>query len=903
MNRTYILILLLGLIFQIDANAKSKPTVYTIGDSTVKNGRGDGAGGLWGWGDAINQYFDTTKISVENHALGGTSSRTYQTKGLWDEVRNKLKPGDFVLMQFGHNDNSPLNDTLRARGTIKGTGNESEEIDNLMTNQHEVVHSYGWYLRKMVRETKEKGAIPVIITPIPRNDWENGKIKRTPGSYPEWAMQVARQEKIQFVDLNKMMSDKLDLFGEAKVTGRYYYSRDHTHTSAEGAVLSASLVVGGLKAMPKFKLTQFLLKDPRVIFPVKKRVFIIGDSTVANGNDTIVGWGHELPAFLDTSRVTILNKARGGRSSRTFFNEGLWNEILLQIGKGDFVLMQFGHNDSARPDAEKFRGSLRGTGDETQLVTKPDGTQETAHTYGWYLGKYIRDTKSKGAVPIVFSQIPRNEWPGGKVERVSESFGKWSKEVAGQTDAFFIDLNERVAKKYEVLGQVQVKNYFPGDHTHTNKAGAELNALTIAEGIKSLRNCELGNYLTLEANSKTAVKTTTGREYPVTNFGAVGDGETLNTKAIQSAIDQCATNGGGVVVIPKGVFLSGAIFLKQGVDLRIDKDAVLKGTTNPDDYPAVATRWEGEEREWTAALVNVFGMNNFTLSGEGTIDGSGEKWVELYRDKKPVSTEGKPIYGRPRLIAFQNCSHSEISGLNLKNQACWGLFILYSQKIEVKNLVIRAEHNIPMSDGIDVDSSNDIHITGCDIDVNDDCIAIKSGKDEDGRRVNRPCEAVLVEKCTFRYGHGGVSMGSEISGGIRNVNIQNCVMEASNWAPIRFKCQPSRGGIVENITYRDILLKDTRKAFEFNMEWRMVNPKPASDPLPVFRNVKIINVSGTADNVGDMHGLKESPIRNVVFENCNITAKRGFVLDNVFEPNLAGLKIRVTESEPIIWKK
>ena len=497
MNRTYILILLLGLILQIDANAKSKPTVFTIGDSTVKNGRGDGAGGLWGWGDAINQYFDTTKISVENHALGGTSSRTYQTKGLWDEVRNKLKPGDFVLMQFGHNDNGPLNDTLRARGTIKGTGNESEEIDNLMTNQHEVVHSYGWYLRKMVRETREKGATPVIITPIPRNDWENGKIKRTPGSYPEWAMQVARHENIPFVDLNKMMSDKLDMAGEAMVTGRYYYSRDHTHTSAEGAVLSASLVVGGLKAMPKFKLTQFLLKDPKVIFPVKKRVFIIGDSTVANGNDTIVGWGHELPAFFDTSRVTLLNKARGGRSSRTFLNEGLWSEILPQIRKGDFVLMQFGHNDSARPDAEKFRGSLRGTGDETLLVTKPDGTQETVHTYGWYLEKYIRDTKSKGAVPIVFSQIPRNEWPGGKVERVSESFGKWSKKVAGQTDAFFIDLNERVAKKYEELGQVKVKTYFPGDHTHTNKAGAELNARTIAEGIKSLRNCDLGNYLTL----------------------------------------------------------------------------------------------------------------------------------------------------------------------------------------------------------------------------------------------------------------------------------------------------------------------------------------------------------------------------------------------------------------------
>ena len=495
MNRILITIFLLGTIFQNTATAKNKPTVYTIGDSTVKNGRGDGAGGLWGWGDAIVQYFDTSKINVENHALGGTSSRTFQAKGLWEEVRNKLKPGDFVLMQFGHNDNGPLNDTLRARGTIKGVGEDSVDIDNLITKVHEVVHSYGWYLRKVVLETKEKGAIPVIITPIPRNDWKDGKIVRTPDSYPKWAMEVARQEKVQFVDLNKKMSDKLDSYGESQVTGWFYYSRDHTHTSAEGAVLSASLVVEGIKAMPNFKLNGFLLKDPKVVFPVKKKIFIIGDSTVANGNDTIVGWGRELPAFFDTSRVVVLNNARGGRSSRTFLNEGLWDEILPNIRKGDFVLMQFGHNDSGRPDAEKFRGSLRGSGDETQEVTKPDGTKEMVHTYGWYLKKFIQDAKAKGVVAIVFSQIPRNEWPEGKVERVSESFGKRAKEAAGQTDAFFIDLNELMAKKYEELGSVKVKTFFPGDHTHTNVAGAQLNAETVIQGLRELKDCTLKAYL------------------------------------------------------------------------------------------------------------------------------------------------------------------------------------------------------------------------------------------------------------------------------------------------------------------------------------------------------------------------------------------------------------------------
>ena len=903
MYRKIILFSLIGLICQTHLNANEKPVIYTIGDSTVKNGRGDGSGGLWGWGDPFALFFDTTKVKVENCALGGTSSRTFQTKGLWEAVRSKLKKGDYVLMQFGHNDGSALNDSSRARGTIKGVGEEREEIDNILTKEHETVHSYGWYLRKIVRETNEKGAIPVIITPIPRNDWENGKIKRTPNSYPQWALEVAKQEKIQAVDLNKLMSDKLDTYGEAKVTGRFFYSRDHTHTSAEGAVLSASLVVDGLKSIRKLKISQYLLPNPQIVFPVKRRVFIIGDSTVANGNDTIVGWGRVLPAFFDTSRVTIINKARGGRSSRTFQNEGLWNEIVPQLKKGDFVLMQFGHNDGARPDAEKFRGSLRGTGEETQEVTKPDGTKETVHTYGWYMKKYIQDTREKGAVPIVFSQIPRNEWPNGKVERVAESYGKWAKEAASQTGAFFIDLNDLVAKKYENMGKVSVKAFFPGDHTHTNLAGAMLNARTVAEGIKTTKGCELSAYIDFEASRTVSSKGGTKREFPVTLFGAIGDGNVLNTMAIQASIDKCSTDGGGVVVIPQGTFLSGAIFLKQGVDLRIDKDGVLKGTTNWEDYPAVATRWEGEERQWTSALVNVIDIHDFTLSGKGMIDGSGEKWLELNRERRLAPLPEKTGYGSPRLIAMQNCRNSTIAELNLKNQACWCVFILYSKDIEVKNLTIRAEHNIPMSDGIDVDSSNGIHIIGCDIDVNDDCIAIKSGKDEDGRRVNRPCENIVVEKCTFRYGHGGVSMGSEMSGGIRNVIIQDCVMEADNWAPIRFKCQPSRGGVVENITYRDIVLKDTRKAFEFNMEWRMVNPKPASDPLPVFRNVRIINVSGATATVGDMHGLKGSPVRNVVFENCNITAKHGFILDNVEEIDLTGLKIQVSEGEPIIWKK
>ena len=494
MKQIFLLIFLIGMIFQVSVEAKSKPTVFTIGDSTVKNGQGNGAGGLWGWGDPISQYFDTTKVFVKNRALGGTSSRTYQTKGLWQAVLDQVKKGDFVLMQFGHNDDGPESLFL-VRASLKGIGEETQTIDNPSTKQQEVLHTYGWYMRKMIRETKAKGATPIVVTSIPRNDWENGKVKRTPGSYPDWAMEVARQEKVMYIDLNKKLSDKMDGLGESQVTETYFYSRDHTHTSAKGAVLSASLVVSGIQENQACKLNRYLLKAPRIVFPVKRRIFIIGDSTVANGNDSIVGWGRELPASFDTSRVIVINKARGGRSSRTYINEGLWNEIVPQLQKGDFVLVQFGHNDGGRPDAEKSRGSLRGMGDETQEITKADGTKEIVHTYGWYMKKYIIDTKAKGAVPVVLSMIPRNEWKEGKVERASDMFGKWSKEEAEQNKAFFIDLNELIAKKYEDMGPVKVKKFFPGDHTHTNLEGAKLNATTLVEGIKGLKGCELRAYL------------------------------------------------------------------------------------------------------------------------------------------------------------------------------------------------------------------------------------------------------------------------------------------------------------------------------------------------------------------------------------------------------------------------
>ena len=236
---------------------KEKPTFYIIGDSTVKNGDGSGRSGQWGWGQFISRHFDTTKITIRNHAIGGRSSRTFITEGRWDTILAGLHKGDYVIIQFGHNDGGPLDDTARARGTIKGTGEESKEIYNPIRKKQEVVHSYGWYLRKYIRDAKEKKAIPIVCSPIPRNQWNAGKVKRADQDYGKWAQETAKSEGALFIDLNKLIADQYDELGPEKVGGFFY--GDHTHTNKAGAEMNAAIVISGLKALKKISIKNFLI--------------------------------------------------------------------------------------------------------------------------------------------------------------------------------------------------------------------------------------------------------------------------------------------------------------------------------------------------------------------------------------------------------------------------------------------------------------------------------------------------------------------------------------------------------------------------------------------------------------------------------------------------------------------
>jgi rhamnogalacturonan acetylesterase len=236
---------------------KQKPVFYLIGDSTVRNGDGNGKNQQWGWGSFIADHFDTTKIGIRNNAIGGRSSRTFITEGRWDKILATLKKGDYVIMQFGHNDAGPLDDTARARGTIKGIGDESKEIYNPIAKKQEVVYTYGWYIRKYIRDAKAKGAIAIVCSPIPRNDWKEGKVMRSSESYAKWANEVAKQEGAYFIDLNEIVASKYEEIGAEKV--KPFFQVDHTHTNIDGAKLNAELVIKALKEMKPGKLKKYLL--------------------------------------------------------------------------------------------------------------------------------------------------------------------------------------------------------------------------------------------------------------------------------------------------------------------------------------------------------------------------------------------------------------------------------------------------------------------------------------------------------------------------------------------------------------------------------------------------------------------------------------------------------------------
>ena len=482
----------------------SNPVLFLIGNSTMRNGTmGNGNNGQWGWGYFANQYFDGRKISVENQALGGMSTRNFYTD-LWPAVRQALKPGDWVIVSIGHNDHADFFDAKRARGVIDGVAEDTMIVGfNLRKQIPDTVYSYGHYLRCYIREIRQAGANPILMSLTPRDARdERGLIIRKPQT--QWAAYVAAIEGVPFVDLNEISGSKLD--GYSLWKQKYHFYGDHIHTSAFGAQLNARSAAEGIyySEHPLLKPLQAMMVGVELPKANVEReagkpvVFICGDSTVKNEDKAdhtgMWGWGSLATTIFDTSKITVSNQAIAGRSTRSYLNEGRWERVYDALQPGDFVLLQFGHNDIGNLTDAKARAVIASAEDTCHVYQiEGDGRYELIYSFGWYLKKFIDDVREKGATPILLSLTPRNEWPDGKIERRNDSYGRWYREVVEQTGVSFIDvhnisadfLDKKFAGKDPEKCKQKAAVYFNHDHTHTSYQGALMNARSVARGLKA----------------------------------------------------------------------------------------------------------------------------------------------------------------------------------------------------------------------------------------------------------------------------------------------------------------------------------------------------------------------------------------------------------------------------------
>lgn len=379
------------------------------------------------------------------------------------------------------------------------------------------------------------------------------------------------------------------------------------------------------------------------------------------------------------------------------------------------------------------------------------------------------------------------------------------------------------------------------------------------------------------------------KDFLVTAYGAVGDGKTLNTEAFKKAIDDCNRKGGGRVIIPSGTFFTGAIYLKSNVELHLEDSATISFSTDSKQYPIVFTRWEGVEIMNYSALIYAYGEKNIAITGNGTLEGNAnwENWWSWTAGKPSKQTPARDsshvlnekqtdprtrIFGdgsflRPNFIQPYNCTNVLISGVKIVNSPMWNVNPVLCENVTVENLKI-ISHG-PNTDGVDPESCKNVLIKNCYFDTGDDCIAIKSGRDEDGRRIARPAENHIVEGCIMKDGHGGVVIGSEISGGAKNIYAVNCTMDSPNLDRIlRLKTSSKRGGIIQNVFMKDIKVGAYK---ESAITCNMFYDQPGNF-MPVMRNIWVENVDVKQGGKYGIyiHAYKESPVENLKLINCTI---------------------------------
>lgn len=463
------------------------------------------------------------------------------------------------------------------------------------------------------------------------------------------------------------------------------------------------------------------------------------------------------------------------------------------------------------------------------------------------------------------------------------------------------------------------------------------------------------------------------RTVAITNHGAIGDGLTLNTEAFKRAIESCAQAGGGRVVVPPGVWLTGPIQLKSRIDLHLEKGSLLLFSRRFEDYPIVQTTYEGSRSARCTSPISGSNLENIAITGEGVIDGSGDAWrpvkkakmtesqwkklvgsggvvsrdgatwfpsleamngldlvVKLERSGQPVSLNayaGAKEFLRPVMISLIECRKVLLDGPTFQNSPAWNIHPLMCEDLVMRNVTVLNPWYSQNGDGLDLESCRRAAVYNCRFDVGDDAICIKSGKDEGGRKRGRPCEEIVIADCVVYHGHGGFTVGSEMSGGVRNIVVTRCTFLGTD-VGLRFKATRGRGGVVEKIYISDIRMKDiSTDAIGFNMYYGGDAPIPDSDSkvatparcaapvnegTPRFQSIFLRNILCTgAERAVQLEGLPEMAIRDIELENVLISARRGLEcvdaeeirLDNVRILSRTGPAFNLKDSRNVLIRK
>ena len=710
-----------------------------------------------------------------------------------------------------------------------------------------------------------------------------------------------------------------------------------------------------------FSGLSFMLPDK------KPTIFLIGDSTMANkplDDNPERGWGQLFPNYF-TNEVAIQNHAVNGRSTKSFITEHRWDTVMSRLQSGDYVMIQFGHNDQKVDDSNR---------------------SAPAHTlYKQNLIRFVNDVRSKGANPVLITPVMRRKFDEqGKFVDQHGDYPGVVKEVAAQMKVPLIDLHKSsealIVKEGEENSRRLFLNIPPNhfknykgkeeDNTHFSEYGAASMASLVCQSIAA-QNLPLAKYLApsdfkekfafeLPKIYKPHFKRDT---FNILNYGAVADGLTLNSAAINKTIEACAKNGGGTIVVPRGSFVTGPIIMKSNINLHLDKGALIIYTSDFNQYPLVASTFEGVDAARCQSPFTAENLENIAITGEGIINGNGFYWRPISKDKLTESqwknhqkmyggvlneskktwySSGKALKGsltnnigklaggktlqdfedvkdylRPNMIRIFNCKNILIEGVTFENSPAWTTHINASEHITIKNLTVKNPWFGANTDALDLESCKNALVEDCHFDTGDDGICIKSGRDAEGRKKGLPTKDVIVKNCVVYHAHGGFVVGSEMSGGVNNMFVSNCTFIGTDIG-LRFKTTRGRGGMVENIYVNNINMKDiAAEAILFDMYYMAKDPvvlagekreppvvetKPVDETTPQFQNFYFRNITcnGAAKGIF-VRGIPEMHVKNILIENAVLQADEGIDIQEASNITLNNITMLSKNTNPVTY--